>query len=355
MLSLFIAAISMAAVEQCVNDVWPSIIQVLTSILQLEEFKRSTDVCKNVLSTAYTLTTLETEEKKTLLLSLVISLRLSYLKMLEQVQKYRLISTKLDKLWVLFHKFSTRDGIQLCKNFDTSLSLGGHDVFWQLLMEMEFIESIKDLRSVYAGSSESSTSATIPRRLTDVEINAILYTAGFVIKKLLKKYCKKKTQKEVECSRALNEMASRAKPTVGSGHYEHSKTWISLVNRGGLFHANDAVLDLFIAIELKTDEELSSIFEQQGKGISKVKKENISWLTDDEEVQSVWSLVSTSIIEEDVYRQELLKEICFLWVTTRGHSKAHQAKNDFKKSKAQATKGKKSLRKELAPQPREQN
>ena len=58
--ALFIAAISMAAVEQCVNDVWPSIIQVLTSILQLEEFKRSTDVCKNVLSTAYTLTTLET-------------------------------------------------------------------------------------------------------------------------------------------------------------------------------------------------------------------------------------------------------------------------------------------------------
>ena len=118
----------------------------MTSILQLEEFKRSTDVCKNVFSTAYTLTTLGTKEKKTLLLSQVISLRLSFLKMLEQVQKYRLISTKLDKLWVLFfHKFLTQDGIQLCNNCDTSLSLGGHDVFWQLLMEMEFIESIKDL------------------------------------------------------------------------------------------------------------------------------------------------------------------------------------------------------------------
>lgn len=40
-------------------------------------------------------------------------------------------------------------------------------------------------------------------------------------------------------------------------------------------------------------------------------------------------------------------------MTKRGHSKAHQAKYDFKKNKAQATKGKKSLRKELAPQPRE--
>ena len=39
----------------------------------------------------------------------------------------------------------------------------------------------------------------------------------------------------------------------------------------------------------------------------------------------------------------------------RGHSKAHQAKYDFEKSKVLASKGKKSLRKEIAPQPREQN
>ena len=45
-----------------------------------------------------------------------------------------------------------------------------------------------------------------------MEINTILYTACYVIKKLLKIYCKKITHKEVECSRALNEMASRAKP-----------------------------------------------------------------------------------------------------------------------------------------------
>ena len=329
--------------------------EVLTEIIELEELQRNTHVTNNVLSTAHRLIGLQTEEEIAHLSSLVTGLRSSYSKMLERVERFELLSSKIDKLLVLFHEFTTHEGNKICRECDTVLGLKAHDVFWQLFMEKEFmLKIVKELQM----TSSLSDADTSPRQLTVVEENAVRYTAGFVIRKLLKKYCKKKTQKEVECSRFLNEMASKAVHTgesTSSRDQHQSKTWISLADRGGLYHVSDAVFDFFVVIEMKTNNELSSIFQQKGRGIEKVQKEQISWLCDDEEVQFVWSSISPLTIEEERVRQELLHEICFLWVTTRGHSKAQQLKDELKKSKAQSTKGRRSLRKEMMLQPREQH
>lgn len=335
----------MMAVYSAVQDVCECIDRNLRYIIELDEFKRGTDVCKNVLSTANKLMKLQNVHEKVHLISLVANLKASYLKMLKDVQKYHLLSTKLDKLWVLFHKFTVQEGIKLCKICDTLLNLKAHDVFWQLLMENEFLESVKELQS---SSTNLDPQVRPIRQLNEVEKNAIRYTAGFVIKKLLKKYCQKKSQLQVECSRALNEMALQVQQTDQRNFNEDTTTWISLVNRGGLFHISDSVFDLFVAIEMKVDEKLSAIFQAHGKGIKEVSKENISWLTDDEEIQSVWTSINLSSIEYENAQQELLRDICFLWVTIRGHSKVRQLKNELKKDKAEGTKGKKSLRKELA-------
>ena len=108
-------------------------------------------------------------------------------------------------------------------------------------------------------------------------------------------------------------MASKAVHTSEScGNQYQSKTWISLADHGGLYHVSNTVFDLFIVIEMKTNEELSTVFQHRGRGIEKVQKEKISWLCDDEEVQSVWSSISPLTIEEERFRQELLREICFL-------------------------------------------
>ena len=235
-------------------------------------------------------------------------------------------------------------------------------------METEFLAKVNEEMNTSKDSSESSL---CPRALTYVEQNAIYYTAGFVVRKLLRKYSGNKNQKEVECTRTLKEMASKVSksptadtstasmPSISSSNCQasasNSQTWISLVDRGGLYHITDTVFNLFVAIELKADAELSSIFQSCGKGIEKVKKESLLWLYDDEEIKSVWSQISDSTIEEDSYREELLCEICFSWITTRGHSKAQQVKEQHKKSKGKGTKGRKSLRKELAPQPREKD
>ena len=133
-----------------------------------------------------------------------------------------------------------------------------------------------------------------------------------------------------------------------------SSKWTKLVDRGGLYHVEDIVYYLFVALEIITDKELTTIFSQKGRGIEKVRKEKLSWICNDEDVQFIYCLVSPSIIAEESSRQKLLREIAYIWVTTRGHSKAQQLKEQYKKTKAETVKQRKSLRKELATKKREE-
>ncbi len=109
---------------------------------------------------------------------------------------------------------------------------------------------------------------------------------------------------------------------------QHSSCkWINLVDRGGLYHVQNIVYDLFVAIEYTVDEKLSSIIDQRGRGIECVQKDKLTWVVDQEEVQSLWNdICSSSVVENESARQNLLIEIVHLWVTTRGHSKTHKLK-----------------------------
>lgn len=197
---------------------------VLTEIIELEELKRSTDVTRNVISSAQTLVKLQTEEERAHISSLLTSLRSCFQKMINSVGKCKLLSSKLDKLWVLFHEFTTREGNKLCRKCDGALKLQAHDVLWQLIMEKEFMLKVKELRTTASSDVNSS-----PRKLTNVEENAIRYASGFVIRKLLTKYCKKRTQKEVEWSRVLNEMASKVSRIARYDNQKLGFHWLIVV------------------------------------------------------------------------------------------------------------------------------
>ena len=84
---------------------------------------------------------------------------------------------------------------------------------------------------------------------------------------------------------------------------------------------------------------------KKGRG---VKKENLSWVCDNEEIQFVWSMISPVTIQEKSVRQSLLQEITYMWVTTRGYSKIATIKEDLKKHKSEGLRAKKALRKDLA-------
>ena len=170
------------------------------------------------------------------------------------------------------------------------------------------------------------------------------------MRKLERKYSRQNTQDAIECTTALKEMAGKLKThdTRTCRSEQRSSEWTRLTDRGGLYHVQDIVYNLFVAIELLTDKELSAIFESKGKGLEKVKKERLSWLCNDEDVQFLWCMISPTAIESEDVSQNLLREIAHLWVTTRGYSKARKIKEDYKRVKGKTVKGKHSLRKELA-------
>ena len=94
---------------------------VLMEIQKLPELKRNTDVTKNVLLTIQSLIDLQNEEKKCCFSRLLTDLRKSYLTMIQQVKRYKLLATKIDKLIVLFHQFSVREGYKICKDSEITL------------------------------------------------------------------------------------------------------------------------------------------------------------------------------------------------------------------------------------------
>ena len=234
----------------------------------------------------------------------------------------------------------------MCKQCDTALGgLQAHDIFWQLVLETKFRQQVI---VALKPNSVSGTSDSSVRTLTDVEIRAIHYTAGHVIRKLESKYVKLKNKEGTECVKVLNEMAKKMSSHKVTSSNHQASEWTSLIDRGGLYYVEDIVYYLFIALDLIIDKELTTIFEKKGKGIEKVKKEKLSWVCDDDDVQFIWCMVSPSTIVEESVRQKLLRDIAYTWITIRGHSKAQRLKEEYKTLKAQTVKRKKSLRKELA-------
>ena len=152
-----------------------------------------------------------------------------------------------------------------------------------------------------------------------------------------------------ECVAALQEMGGKLhhRPSGDEPDQFSSTKWSQLVDRGGLYFVQDEVFDLFIMIKLIVDSKLDKIYGQGGQGIEQVKRENLSWICEDEDVKSVWSFISPNAIEEDAVRQDLLTDIAFLWVTSRGHSRAHQIKEDYKQQQKRGTERTRGLRKDL--------
>lgn len=256
-------------------------------------------------------------------------------KVLESLQRYKLQSVRTDKLWSAFHKFSLQEGHEICRQCDTAINLKAGDIFWQLLMEKRLLAMY---RSQTPPAIDAHTSSS--RHLSTIEENAIFYTGGYVIRKLINKYSRNSSQKSVAYLQLLGEMASKFKDQRTSSV---CSKWTEIVDRGGLTYVSSIVYDLFMFLEMTVDEGLTSIFRSKGKGIEKVRRERLDWLCYQEEVQLVWSMLTN----EDDSTQDLLKEIASVWITTRGYSKARIVKEQFKKAKASGTKGKHSLRKEL--------
>ena len=153
-----------------------------------------------------------------------------------------------------------------------------------------------------------------------IEENAVRYTAGYVLRKLERKYCCRNTKEATECFKALKEMAEKltTRDTMACTSNQRTSEWTRHTDRGGLYHVDEIVYQLFVAIELLVDKELSAIFEAKGKGLEKVKKEKVC---NNDEVQFLWCTISPSALECEDIRQSLLREIAHLCMHHHGGSR----------------------------------
>ena len=84
----------------------------LTIVINLE-LKKDTTVTRNVLFSAKQLLSLD-EDGDSHVQRLMSDMREVYKSMFVSVQNCRLMSTKRDKLYVLFHQFSLEEGFKIC-------------------------------------------------------------------------------------------------------------------------------------------------------------------------------------------------------------------------------------------------
>lgn len=196
------------------------------------------------------------------------------------------------------------------------------------------VERLMNISSDNPAAQEESL-----REFSVIEENAIYYAAGFVIRKLLKKYMQYANDKAMAFVGTLlvligEDVGENVSDT--STYLEYIKIWTNNTDRGGLRHVTDDTYRCFLVIE-------SIVYNILKRG--GLKEEVFSEVVSSENVRFHWEVATTEEIND--YTLELLHEVVNLWFTVRGFSIASRLLEEYKKATKTTIKGKKGLRKEL--------
>ena len=235
----------------------------------------------------------------------------------------------ISKMWSSFHilRFSPKvqaqwEAYQTALHTPTSLQVEG-----KLLLQLLLDRILK--RLVAAGVSEGST-AVVPDhevapehhvKLTLREQNAVRYMAGYVLRKLKKKYKERSKRLEIQRKRqfflsVLSVMESRDQDDATSS-CRSTCDWVEMIDREGLCHVNDDTYLLVEAIEVETRHYLQPDGVQQVAGQA-VQQQILSSILDNSAILSRWDILASPIPPRyKDYSLELLKEIASLWITVR--------------------------------------
>jgi len=179
---------------------------------------------------------------------------------------------------------------------------------------------------------------TNARELTAVEENAVYYAAGYVVRKLLKKFERNDSTKAQCFVEALLNMLGddpSSNTECTSSYANYVSVWIKNTDRGGLMHVSLDTYRCFKFIEIATYAALKR---------GEPKEAVISQIVADENVVFHWELV---VFIEQQSSHELLQEVVECWFTIRGFSVTSKLFEEYKKAKKTCIRGKKGTRKEL--------
>ena len=168
----------------------------------------------------------------------------------------KLPSARLALMWSKFHHLRSspelieawrafmqlQDGLE-CSSREAHLTL-------QILLDRILKKIIHNLGE--AASNKKKREAKPSQKITAMESNAIRYMAGFVAVKLLK-FKKPSKNPKVEHKhhlfvRVLASMQALGQPGEPETVEDYSTLWSELIDRGGLYHINDEVSNLFLTL-----------------------------------------------------------------------------------------------------------
>ena len=175
------------------------------------------------------------------------------------------------------------------------------------------------------------------REFSLVEENAIYYAAGYIIRKLLRKF-RVSGNKHPSFVEALLDMIREDVHAVecSNDFLEYVKTWTTTTDRGGLVQVTDDAYLSFKFIESVTYELIT-----QGKS----KADVMNGVMTNSTVLYFWKLAVD--LPDETISTELLQEVVNLWTTMRGFSISNHLFEQYKKATKKTVKGTKGLRKEL--------
>ena len=175
------------------------------------------------------------------------------------------------------------------------------------------------------------------RELTVIEENAIYYSAGYVVKKLLQYYkSDNRENADVMVKALLNMLGDNHSNIEPFSSYLAYVKWTETTDRGGLKHVSEDTFRCFKALELITYELLK-------KGATKT--EVISQVTTDDNVLFYWDFMMNDFASE--VSTALLRDVVSIWFTIRGFAVTSSLFEQYKRATNKNIKGNKGLRKEL--------
>lgn len=182
------------------------------------------------------------------------------------------------------------------------------------------------VEQLFTACSDVTTMGNQPapsRNFTAVEENAIYYTAGYVVKKLLHQYKTHSGEARENLVKAALSLLGDTQSNIETydTYLDYVKVWTSTTDRGGLKHVSDDTFRFFKALELIAYELL----------IKETTREHaINEMVTNENVLFQWDLVmydfNTSV------SNTLLWDIVTLWFTVRGFSIASKHFEEYKKA-----------------------
>ena len=224
--------------------------------------------------------------------------------------------------------------LQMHETFDPSLP--------QMISDTYLRSTIKQICDSLPSSPCTSTAM---RQLTEVEENAIMYAAGYVVRVLIQKYKKSSDLVSADFVSCLTHMLEGSPLDIeGNESFEDcASRWVKVTNRGGLLILRRGAYWLFRDVELVLWPFLEKLKSRTTCLDMKVATESI---VSNESVRFKWSMMDVDIPNQS-NSEQLLTVIVQKWITIRGFSYASKILETYQIAKGRAIAKEKALRKEL--------